>query len=390
MDKIKVVTSCLSRFWIYDQAFQLYRTGLLFMLIQAYPKKYTRNWQIPDVKVKTLLANGILMRITNSLPLFLQSNLTRFSHESFGRRLSRSIPKDTDVFIGLSSYSLEAIKYLKPSGIITIVDHGSLHLECENELMQAELKKLGLKSRDRTAPKWIVDRENCEFKLADWVMVLSEKAKHTLILKGVPAEKVFVNSCGVDISKFKPLKNTQKNIFKVIFCGSITPRKGLHYLMQAFSELNLNNSELLIIGNISDREYFEKIKIYISEKVKFLGTYPQSDLPKVYADGAIFVLPSIADGFGMVVTQALACGLPVIVTDNVGAKDIVIEGVNGYVVPTADIGSLKEKIMKLYMDRDLLLKMSTAAKQISRKSMTWNSYGDRLKEFLTKQVCDKN
>jgi hypothetical protein len=66
MVKIKVVTSCLSRFWIYDQAFQLYRTGLLFLLIQAYPKKYTRNWQIPDVKVKTLLANGILMRIIKS------------------------------------------------------------------------------------------------------------------------------------------------------------------------------------------------------------------------------------------------------------------------------------------------------------------------------------
>ena len=124
--------------------------------------------------------------------------------------------------------------------------------------------------------------------------------------------------------------------------------------------------------------------------MKFLGAYPQSDLPKVYSDGAIFVLPSIADGFGMVVTQALACGLPVIVTDNVGAKDIVIEGVNGYVVPNADIGSLKQKIMTLYNDQDLLIKMSIAAKQISTESMTWNSYGDRLKEFLIRQVYDKN
>jgi glycosyltransferase involved in cell wall biosynthesis len=385
---MKVVTSCLTRFWIFDQAFQLHRLGFLHKLIQGYPKRYTRKWLIPDDKVTTCLLNGLLIRIVNALPPFFQSLLMEFCHENFGSILAKTIPKDADVFIGLSSFSLEAIKQAKKMGIISIVDHGSLHLDYENELMKIELTKLGLNYQGRIAEKWIIDRENLEFKLADYIMVLSQKARETLIDKGASPQKIFVNSCGVDISTFKPFPAAAKNKFMIVYCGSITPRKGLHYLLQAFHEMNLPNSELLIIGNISDLEYFEKLKKYQSKSIIFNGPCPQSDLPRLYSKGSIFVLPSIADGFGMVVTQALACGLPTIISSNVGAKDIITEGLNGYVIAPGDIQAMKNRIIRLYSNEKLLKNMSLSALETSVKNMTWDAYGDRLGQFLTSKLME--
>lgn len=385
---MKVVTSCLTRFWIFDQAYQLHRLGFLHRLIQGYPKRYTRKWLIPNEKVTTCLFNGLLMRTVNALPPFFQSLFMKFCHENFGTRLAKAIPKDADIFIGLSSFSLEAIKQAKKMGIISIVDHGSLHLDYENELMKIELSKLGLNYRGRIADKWIIDRESLEFKLADYIMVLSQKAKETLIDKGVPPQKIFVNSCGVDISTFQPLPAGPKNKFRIVYCGSITPRKGLHYLLQAFNEMSLPNSELLIIGNISDLEYFEKLKKFQSKYISFNGPCPQNELPRLYAKGSIFILPSIADGFGMVVTQALACGLPVIITSNVGAKDIIVEGVNGYVIAPGDIKAMKKQILRLYSDKILLKKMSSSALETSVNNMTWDSYGERLVQFLIPKLME--
>jgi glycosyltransferase involved in cell wall biosynthesis len=385
---MKVVTSCLTRFWIFDQAYQLHRLGFLHRLIQGYPKKYTRKWLLPDDKVTTCLFNGVLMRLVNALPPFFQSLFMEFCHENFGSRLANSIPKDVDIFIGLSSFSLEAIKQAKKMGIISIVDHGSLHLEYENKLMKIELAKLGLDYQGRIAEKWIIDRENLEFKLADFIMVLSQKAKETLTDRGISPQKIFVNSCGVDISKFKPMPAASKNKFRIVYCGSITPRKGLHHLLQAYHEMSLPNSELLIIGNITDLEYFEKLKKYQSKSINFNGPCPQNDLPRLYAKGSIFILPSIADGFGMVVTQALACGLPAIISSNVGAKDIITEGVNGYVIAPGDIQAMKKRIMGLYSDEKLLKNMSLSALETSVTNMTWDAYGDRLGQFLTRKLME--
>jgi len=94
------------------------------------------------------------------------------------------------------------------------------------------------------------------------------------------------------------------------------------------------------------------------------------------------VLPSLADGFGMVVPQAMACGLPVIVTENVGAADIVTDGVDGYVVPIRDVAALKEKIRYLYEDPAARQRMSAAAVKKAGRHLSWDVYGDRLVSWL--------
>lgn len=386
---IKVVTSCCGRFHIFDQAAQLENLGYLYRLIHSDPKFLSKRWGLPNKKVISFLIVGILARLLKYFPENMRKFCTPYVHIYFGKKLSKAIPKDSSVFIGLSSFSLEAIDKCKGLGILTIVDHGSLHPEFEKDLIADEEKILGLQSGRFIASDKLIIRQKIEFINADYIFVLSEAAKKSLISKGVPQEKVFVNSCGVDLRSFYK-KEGSDSLFRIIFCGSITPRKGLHYLLKAFQELELPSSEVWIVGTSTDLEYIRYLKKnYPSKNIKYKGSFSQSQLVHVYNECSIFVLPSIADGFGMVVPQAQACGLPVIITENVGAADIIKDGVNGFVVPIRDVDALKNRIKLLYDDKRFLIKMSDAALTYSKNDFSWDKYGKRLSYFLEKHT-EKN
>lgn len=386
---MKVVTSCSGRFHIFDQAYQLHRHGVLHKFINDYPKWMTRRWGIPDEKVVSLIANGILGRMTRMIPQFagyeIKSRVVEKVHHLFSRRLADYIPQDTDIFIGLSSFCLEAIHRAKEYGIITIVDHGSMHQRVEKKLLQEECRLYGL-NMDYSAPKWIIEKEDKEFHTADAVMVLSNAAKQSLIQEGIPSDKIFINNCGVNLSQFVAIPKEDDGIFRVIYCGNTSLRKGVHYLLQAFTELRLKDAELLLIGSLPSSEFGKLIGKYRSGNIRFMGMVAQSELHKIYAQGSVFMLPSIADGFGMVVPQAMACGLPVIVTENVGAADIVTEGVDGFIVPIRDVNAIKKRILRLYEQPELRKAMGSAALTKAKSELSWDRYGDRLVKFLADKM----
>jgi len=386
---IKVITSCCGRFHIFDQAAQLEKFGYLYKLIHSDPKFLSKRWGLPNSKVTSFLLIGILARLLRYLPEKIRNFYTPFVHIYFGKKLTKVIPKDFSVFIGLSSFSIEAIDKCNAMGILTIVDHGSLHPELERDLIVEEEKILGLQSGRFIASEKLIARQKKEFLNADYIFVLSEAAKKSLTTRGVPEHKVFVNSCGVDLSSFYK-KDGKNSSFRIIYCGSITPRKGLHYLLQAFEELSIYGAELWIVGTSADIEYIQHLKnSYISKTIIYKGSFPQSQLVHIYNECSVFVLPSIADGFGMVASQAQACGLPVITTENVGAADIIKDGVNGFIIPIRDVGTLKKRIKLLYDDRKLLLKMSEAALTYSKNDFGWDNYGKRLARFLDKYSAEQ-
>lgn len=382
---MKVTTSCCGRFHIFDQAVQLQRHGVLHKLINSYPKFITRQWDIPDEKTVALLLNGIYARLAVKLPMqipiSLRDRVTESVHHQFSNRLSHHVPPESDIFIGLSSFCLEAIKRAKDNGIITIVDHGSLHQKTERQLLEEEAGIVGLKAEEFFAPDWIIEKEDKEFNAADYVIVLSNAAKKSLVDAGIDSEKIFVNQCGVDLKNFYPLVKQDK-IFRIIYCGGVIPRKGLHYLVKAFSELKLPNAELCIVGNRTYSFFVDFLSQYDLNNVKFIDPVPQNELVNIYSQGSMFALPSVADGFGMVVPQAMACGLPAVVSENVGASDIITDGVDGFIVPIRDVETLKNKILKLYEQPKLAEDMKNAALSKAKTELSWDAYGNRLVKFL--------
>ncbi len=387
---MNVVTSCFSRFHIFDQARQLHRLGALSQLLTACPKQWASDWNIPPDKVVSLPLSGAYGYLVDRGLKKLHPTIGRWATESlhthFSKKLARYVPSTCDVFIGLSSFCYEAIVKAKESGIFTVVDHGSVHQRVEKHILLEECNLLSISTQDVIPSEWLIEKEDAEFQAADCVSVLSEVAKRTLIEEGIPREKVIVNNCGVCLDDFRPLPKTD-NIFRIIQCSAMTPTKGIHYLLQAFSELKLPNAELWFIGRGIEVSPLRPIlEQYSAENIYFKGAYPQDELAEIYSQGSVFVLPSLVDGFGMVVPQAMACGLPVIITENVGAADLVVNGESGFIVPVRDVQALKDRLLLLYENRELLMEMSHNAIGAVSKGYTWNDYGDRLLAELNRRI----
>jgi glycosyltransferase involved in cell wall biosynthesis len=103
-------------------------------------------------------------------------------------------------------------------------------------------------------------------------------------------------------------------------------------------------------------------------------------LSRYYSNSSVFVLPSLADSFALVVLEAMACGVPVIVTENTGSKEVFRDGVDGFVVPIRDVEAIKEKILFLYENRDVCQAMGEAARQRASE-VTWDRLERRAVEI---------
>jgi glycosyltransferase involved in cell wall biosynthesis len=114
---------------------------------------------------------------------------------------------------------------------------------------------------------------------------------------------------------------------------------------------------------------------------RWFETLPHPRVMDVMMESDVLVLPSLGEGFGLVVTEALACGLPVIVTPNVGSSDLVHDGQEGFVVPVGSADLIAERLHTLHGDRELLAAMSRKA-QASAAEASWESYRSNFRETV--------
>lgn len=240
-------------------------------------------------------------------------------------------------------------------------------------ILQEEFKKNKI---DFKCDYYTWKRELLEYELADYISVPSKFVFNTFVSQGVSEDKLILNNYGVDLTSFRQIKKND-NTFRVIFTGNFSIRKGVEYLLKAFVELDLPDSELLHIGSLSEetKELRDKFK---SNKIKYLGHKPQSDLYKYYSQGSVFVIMSIEEGLAMVQPQAMACGLPLICTKNTGGEDLIsADGEEGFVIPIRDVSCLKEKLLYLYNNPKKLKIMGNKAKNRVLSGVSWKHYGQR-------------
>ena len=134
--------------------------------------------------------------------------------------------------------------------------------------------------------------------------------------------------------------------FVMLYCGRFIRQKGIFELLEAYEKVDIPNKTLILVGN---GEELDNMKDFASEhnlkSVHFPGFQPRHEIAKYYAISDMLILPSWRETWGMVVNEALCFSLPVIVSDQVGARqDLVIEGDNGYSFPVGDSGKLAETI----------------------------------------------
>lgn len=219
-----------------------------------------------------------------------------------------------------------------------------------------------------------------EIKYIDFLLCASNFIAKTYINQGFDKSKIKVIPYAINTSRFS-ITNTKKsmtNKFKAIFVGQLSLRKGILDLIKAWNELKLHNAELVIIGRI-DKKIEPLLKF--DKNINYLGPIPNNKLNDYYNSSNLFIMPSLEDGFGQVCLEAMAAGLPVIVTENTGSKDVVKENYNGVIIPVNDNDKLKEKIEYFYSHRDICKEMGLNANKTAKSKYTWESYADKLDKY---------
>ncbi len=371
--KISIIVG--GRFHAFNLAEQLDKKNYLKQLITSYPKFYfNNNFRINKKLIKSVFIKEILQRsFLNRL-----FNINDYLNQYFEyKALSNLDFKDLDILIGWSSFSYSSFLKAKNEKCISILERGSTHIEYQNEILKKEYELLNLKPN--LISEYIIDKEKKEYELADYIMVPTEYAKETFLDRGFPEKKIIKNPYGVNLKEFyydKKLRE-KKTKFRIIYTGSISVRKGVIYLLDAFEELKLKNSELVLIGNIDKDLNIKLSKFKKNKNIIFKKSMKQGELKNFYNISDVFVLNSIEDGFGMVIPQAMACGLPVITTKNTGGSEIIDNDKDGFVIPIRSKKILKEKITFLYNNPSKCLKMGMIAKDKITSKYSWDSYGKR-------------
>ena len=386
----KVNVAVIGRFHAFNLAMQLQKHNVLNKLITTYPKFFTKKFGINNNAVVNELSLELLNRLQqkfiSKIPLINNNiNFGYFINKNHAKNSSRFL-RECDVFIGFSGSSLETIIEAKRLGKITILERGSSHYNYQMKILQEEYLKFNIPFFPDYS-HW--QRELLEYELSDYISIPSSFVLKTFLKEGISKEKILLNPYGVNLSEFAQIPKND-DIFRIIYAGSLSIRKGSYYLLEAFNELNLPKSELWHIGTINNEILPLLNKYNNNYKIKFLGHKPQKELYRYYSQSSIFVITSIEEGLAMVIAQALSCGLPCVVSENTGAGDIIENGYNGYVIPIRNIKLLKEKILLLYEDKDKLENMSkNAVDSISKMKLTWDDYGDRYIENLERIMENK-
>ena len=223
--------------------------------------------------------------------------------------------ENLDILIGWSSFSLKSFITAKQKKCIKILpERGSTHIEFQNDIVNEEYLLHNL--NPRPISNYVIKKEKKEYEIADYITVPTEFARKTFLSKGFSKEKIIKIPYGVNLEEFNSANIKKDTKFRIIYTGAVSIRKGTIYLLQAFDDLNLKNSELLIIGNI-DKEIQNLIKKFKKNKsIIFNKAIKQSELSKYYSISDVFITCSIEEGLSMVQLQAMSCGLPVICTPN--------------------------------------------------------------------------
>ena len=185
-----------------------------------------------------------------------------------------------------------------------------------------------------------------EYEMADLIITSSKLTYKTFLDRGVDEHKLKYLPPEIDKDYYKRREAKLDDIFRVLYVGRITPQKGIHYLIKAFKELNLPNSKLLLFGGTATRE----TRIWLKHMIKGWDNIEvrSGDPRPAYEQSSVLAHPSLNDNTGATISEALAYRLPVIVTENTGAKELISNGENGFIIPIRDVEAIKEKIRYYY------------------------------------------
>ena len=307
-------------------------------------------------------------RAVRSMPLLRRWDAEYWADKRFdaavGRWLRRSGPPA--LVHAFENSALCTLRAARELGATTVLDVPSAHEYYRQVVLEEGGDTSGFTSYSRL---------RAERELADYLFVPSEFTMRCLVEHGVPVEKIVVIPLGANVEQFSPVCDRKDGMFRVLYVGQISLRKGVRYLLEAWRRQSLPNAELLLVGG-ADADGRKILRQY-EGIYRWVGNVPRCDVHHWFQQSDVFVLPSLADTWGLVVSEAMAAGLPVIKTSSCGA--VVRDEVDGFIVPPRDIEALQEKIAFLYAHPELGREMGARARALIETRYTWGHWRERVR-----------
>lgn len=317
----------------------------------------------------------------------LTDRIWEWSEHRFDQWVARQLHNGIEAVHVNEHAALATIQSARRQGILTFYRQPSQHHAFFTEVYREQTQQYPEIEGDRghlhdspLSAKRNARRDR-ELDLADYVLVKSSFTKRTLTDAGVDPEKILATPYGCP--EVEPKPQTEPDRVTFLNAGTQNLRKGLHLLYRAWKRL-APASDAAVLQLIGTMTLPESLRQGLPGAVHIENSIPHDELMRRYRDASVFVLPSLADGFAMVVTEAMSRGLPVITTENTGAADLITHGENGFILPANDIEALTRQMKWCIKNKHRLPEIGRQAVETARE---WQ-WGDYRAE-LAKTMCEK-
>ena len=342
----------------------LYRRGILQLLLCSS----ARPIDIPPQQ--QILEMGMAHRILRRLAIYDSSRRLEYLQGDRYDVWAKNHLGESDIFHGWSNFARRSLQEAHIKGMVTVLDWPISHHVHQYQLLQQEYARWG--AAFRPIPRW-KQRADEEIAQADVIITPSDYARNSFLTQGIPANQVISIPFGVDAQRFSPPTQRLTAPIRFLFVGQIGLRKGVQYLLDAWSRLRLPNAELWLVGRVQSS--FQPVLKRFHD-LPGLHIIPYTERPEdLYQTAHVFVFPSLDEGSALVTYEAMAAGLPLIVTHHSGS--VARNGIESIEIPEGDVPALMEAMALLAHHEDMRLEMGERSRQ-RILPFTWERYGSQL------------
>jgi glycosyltransferase involved in cell wall biosynthesis len=355
---MKISISSTNPCHLYPMAVELAGRNALGAYYSGYPA-----WKLGDPDGVPLRIHSLRTNIVYGMLKFLpegwrpeSKRLFRWQDHGFDRWTGAHL-EPCDFVHAMPGQCLRTFQAARRQGIKTVLNHATGPVREWVRIMEPEYRRVGMKLTD-VCPydAAYFEREVEEYALTDWHCVASSVVRDQLIGLGIDPQRIWLVTYGADARIFNPVgkeipsPNTDPAgaataPFRIVFAGQVGIRKGLRALLEALTLAQRPDWQMHFYGAVLGEARHDVDAYQGATPLTFHGPVGQETLAEAFCSGSVLVLPSLEEGFGLVVPQALNCGLPAIVSDRVGGKDFVRHRENGSVFPVGDAPALASELL---------------------------------------------
>lgn len=296
----------------------------------------------------------------------------------FDRWCVRRLPGDLDAVVCYENAALHTFRAAKERGVTTILDAASFHHQWQDAVYDPV--------ESPAAHAAINGHKADEIAMADHVLTVSELARESYVEAGVPDDTVTSVPMGAELTDFAPPppRGPDGAPLTFLFVGHAGRRKGIDTLLAASRRLrDAGVAHRVQCAGGADEGTFDDAPA----PVEHLGYLGRRALVRAMHRADVLVLPSRHDSFGRVVVEGMATGLPALVSEHVGAKEVLREGESGWVVPSEDVQALADRMRWCVANPEAVADMQAAA-VAAAQDYTWVAYRERVTGVLENIVRD--